>query len=149
MTMIPLGTTDWRRPAAKEPVIPVLNRMYETNPTNLQEQSALLARPGLRRFLNVGIGPIRQIYSQPGSFGDALFAVSYDTLYKIASDETVTALGSGIFGWTIKSTPSMAATASIGSTPEYLYIADGRKPLGLFRELSSYWLAKYVWYDCK
>lgn len=126
VTQIPLGKTDWRRPVRNEPDIPVRNRFFETNPTNLEDQTALLSRPGLKRYLNVGIGPIRQMYSQPGSFDGDLFAISYDTLYRVSTDTTSRALGSGIFGWTLKSTPSMAATASIGATPEYLYIADGR-----------------------
>jgi hypothetical protein len=126
MTSVPLGSSDWERSVTGEPFVPVLNRYFEQNPTNLEEQVALIARPGLRRYLQVGSGPIRQMYSQPGSFSDSLFAVSYDGLYKITADETVTQLGSGIFGWTLKSTPSMCATAAIGTTPEYLYIADGR-----------------------
>lgn len=136
MTQIPLGKSDWRRPVRNEPDIPVRNRFFETNPTNLEDQSALLSRPGLKRYLPAGTGPIRQMYSQPGSFSGALFCVSYDTLYKVAPDTTTTALGSGIFGWTLKSTPSMAATANIGTTPEYLYIADGRN-LWIYSENSQ------------
>lgn len=126
MVKIALGTSDWRRADADEPNILVRNRYYEQNPTNLEEQASLLSRPGLKRMLSVGEGPIRAIYSQPGSFDDALFVVSYDTLYRVDTDETITTIGSGIFGDSLRGNPSMAATANIGTTPEYLYIADGR-----------------------
>jgi hypothetical protein len=127
MTGVPLGKSDWRRHVADEADIPVLNRYFETNPTNLVEQVALLARPSLRRLVAVGEGPIRSMYSQPGSFDDDLFVVSYDTLYRVASlDLAVTSIGGGIFGSSLRANPSMTATARIGSVPEYLYIADGR-----------------------
>lgn len=126
MVSVPLGRSDWRRGVAREPDIPVKNRYFETNPANLEDQVALLSRPGLKRWLDIGDGPIRAVYSQPGSFADALFAVGGETLYKIETDETFEAVGTGIFGADTKSTPSLAATSRIGSTPEYLWIADGR-----------------------
>lgn len=125
MVTLPLGTTDWKRTNAQEPAIPVRNRYFEKNPTNLIEGSALLCRPGLKRWQTVGNGPIRGLYSQPGSFEDALFAVSEASLYRIDQDDSQTAIGSGIWGTSLKANVSMAATARIGSTPEMLYIADG------------------------
>jgi hypothetical protein len=126
MTSIPLGKGDWLRDVADEAAIPVLNRYYEQNPTNLVEGSALISRPALKRAVTVGSGPIRSLYSQPGSFGDALFTVSYDELYKVAPDKTVTLISGGLFGTSLTSSPSMAATGRLGTTPEYLFIADGR-----------------------
>lgn len=125
-TPIPLGRSDYRRGVADEPEVPVVNRYFEENPTNLVDQVALLSRPRLKRFIPVGQGPIRTIYSQPGSFNDALFVVSYDEIYRVDTDESVTRLAGGITGSSLKATVSMAATARLGSTPEYLYIADGR-----------------------
>lgn len=126
MVSIPLGKSDYRRGVAHEPTIPLLNRYFEQNPTNLVDQVALLSRPALRRFIEVGQGPIRSLYSQPGSFEDTLFVVSFDELYRVDPDETVTFIANGIAGASLKSSPSMAATARLGSTPEYLYIADGK-----------------------
>lgn len=126
MTSIPLGKGDWLRNVADEAAIPVLNRYYEQNPTNLEEGSAMLSRPALQRAVNVGDGPIRAIYSQPGSFDNSLFAVSYDSLYKVNSDQTVDFISAGLFGTSLSSSPSMAATGRLGTTPEYLFIADGR-----------------------
>src|SRR5688572_30360986 len=115
MAAIPLGRSDWRRRVADEPDVPVVNRYFETNPTNLEDQVALIARPGLKRLLEIGDGPVRAVYSQPGSFDDALFAVGGETLYKIETDLTSAAVGTGIAGAETKSTPSLAATARIGS----------------------------------
>lgn len=126
MTSIPLGKGDWLRKVADEAAIPVLNRYYEQNPTNLVEGSALISRPALNRAVNVGNGPIRAVYSQPGSFDSALFTVSYDELYKVDGDKTVTFLAGNLFGDSLSSSPSMAATGRLGTTPEYLFIADGR-----------------------
>lgn len=126
MTSIPLGKSDWLRKIAGEAAIPLLNRYYEANPTNLEEQVALLSRPALKRAVEVGEGPIRSLYSQPGSFDNALFVVSYDALYKVESDKTVDFIGAGLFGNSLGSSPSMAATGRLGTTPEYLFIADGR-----------------------
>lgn len=123
MTNVPLGASSWRRGVSGEPDIALYNRYFETNPTNLTTQAALLSRPGLRKYLTVGEGPIRAIYSQPGSFNDALFVVSGTELYRVDTDETITLLDSAIASG--GDAPSMAATASIDAVPAYLYIADG------------------------
>lgn len=123
MVTIPLGTSDFRRTVSQAPLIQVRNRYFETNPANQVEQAALLARPSLQRFLFAGNGPIRGIYSQPGSFDDALFFVSGTSLYRLDTDATLSFIGT--VGGDLSSYVSMAATAAIGSTPEFLYIADG------------------------
>lgn len=123
---IPLGATDWLRKVAVEANIPVKNRFYEKNPANLETQVALISRPGLKRAVQVGSGPIRSWYSQPGSFDNAGFVVSYTDLYKVDSDKTVTFIAGDLFGTSISSSPSMAATGRLGTTPEYLFLADGR-----------------------
>lgn len=125
MVSVPLAPSDWRRRVANEPEIPVYNRYFEENPTNLETQVALLARPGLKRLVEVGSGPIRMLYSQPGSFEDAAFVVSGSELYRLDTDFDITLIGDGIEGQAIYHAPSMTATARIGSVPEYLYIADG------------------------
>lgn len=126
MTNIPLGTSTWKRLGADEPSALLKNRYYEQNPTNLETQVALISRPGLKRWITSGIGtgPIRSVYSQPGSFNDALFIVSGSTLYKIDTNETVTSLQTGLAGDNLES-PAMVATSAIGAVPAYLYIADG------------------------
>jgi hypothetical protein len=124
-TRIPLSPTDYQRLVTKSPGLPITNRYFEKNPTNISDQVALVTRPGLKKWLTVGSGPIRQIYSQIGSFNDDLFVISGEELYRINADtEVVTYLDNEMSGGT--ATPSMVATSALGSTPEYLYIADGK-----------------------
>jgi hypothetical protein len=125
MTSIPLGRSSWRRTSVDEPAILLKNRYFENNPANQSEQMALIARPGLKKYLEVGSGPIREMYSQQGSFGNALFVVSGTEWYKIDQDETITLLKDDLSGDVTGEATSMAGTAQIGSTPAYLYIADG------------------------
>jgi hypothetical protein len=126
MVKIPLGITSYQRSDAQQPLIPLINRYFEANPTNQVDGVAVLARPGLKRWLEVGAGPVRTSYSCPGSFDDALFVVSGDQLYRIDRDETVTHIAGTFQGRTATSAVSMAATANIGGTPEFLFIADGQ-----------------------
>lgn len=126
MVQIPLASGDYKRNVAKEARIILRNRNFEKNPVLSDDQTALLVRPGMKRFMNVGEGPIRAIYSQPGSFNDAVFIISYDTLWRLDKDGTLTSISSGFFGTGLNDHVSMAATAPIGTTPEYLFIADGQ-----------------------
>jgi hypothetical protein len=113
---IPLGTTDFSRSAGGMPDIDLINRYFEIDPTNQDDQVALLSRPALQMFWQAGDGPIRQVYSQPGTFGDALFFVSGDTVFKLKPDFTQTTIG------TLGTTD---ANVSMTATPTYQFIADG------------------------
>jgi len=118
-TRIQLGPSDLSRSVAGTPDVQLSNRFYEQDPTNLEDQVALLSRPALRKWLTVGTGPIRVggIYSQPGAFLGDLFVVSADTLYRIAAlDESVTAIGT-LGGET--------GAVSMAATDTTLFIADG------------------------
>lgn len=127
MVDIPLGRADYHRSVAKEARIQTRNRFFEQNPV-LADGSALIARPGMRRWIYVGEGPIRAVYSQPGDFSEALFVVSGTEWYRVDLDGTVTLL---IGGLNPTGSPSMAATGTIGdganATPEYLFMADGKE----------------------
>lgn len=124
MVDIPLARSDYNRSVAKEARIITRNRYFEQNPVLTAEQAALLARAGLHRWIYVGEGPIRGIYSQPGSFDDALFVASYDKLYRVDTDETVTLIGD-IPSTSPRNNVSMAATSNIGTTPAFLFVASG------------------------
>jgi hypothetical protein len=117
---IPLGRSAWLRTVAEEANLRLLNRYFETDPTNQVDQVALLARPPLRRMLYVGEGPIRGYYSQPGAFDDASFTVSGNELWRVDTDGTKVRVGGGIWGTGLRGTVSMAATE------ELLFVADGR-----------------------
>ena len=126
MVNIPLFTKDYIRGVAKEAGLRTRNRYFEQNPVlNAETGAALIARPGMRKFMDVGDGPIRAIYNSPGAFDDALFVVSANSLFRVDPDETLTEIGPGIFASSHRSFVSMAATAPIGTIPEYLFIADG------------------------
>lgn len=114
---IPLATSDYSRSVAETPPIGLLNRYFEADPTNQKDQVALLTRPALRKWLEVGTGPIRAIYSQPGTFDEALFVVSGTTLYEVATDETITSIG------TVAGTGAVSMAAT--DFPDKLWIANG------------------------
>jgi len=124
MPDIPLGRSDYFRQVAKEARIRTRNRYFEENPVLTDTQSSLIARPGLRRGFSVGSGPIRGIYSQAGSFLDALFVASGETLYRIGVGGGITAIGD-IPSANPNSAVRMAATSNIGETPQYLFVSAG------------------------
>jgi len=124
MVDIPLSRSDYFRGVAKEAYIRTRNRYFEQNPVLTDTQAALLARPGMRRWLTVGAGPIRGIYSQAGSFGDTLFVASGDSLYRIDPNQTITLIGV-IPSGNPTSSVQMAATSNIGDTPQFLFVAAG------------------------
>ena len=67
----------------------MVNLYPEIVPEGGKEPAFLQRAPGLRLLVTVGTGPIRGM----NSFGDYLYVVSGDTLYKINSSYSVTALG--------------------------------------------------------
>ena len=81
MAQIPLGVGAYSRPYGKLPEIRMENRFFEQNPVGA-ERVALLSRPGSKLFLEVGDGPIRTLFYQPGAFNNDLFIVSGDELYR-------------------------------------------------------------------
>jgi hypothetical protein len=124
MVDVPLGRSDYNRAVAKEARIRTRNRYFEQNPILTEQQSALIARMGLKRWIYVGDGPIRGVYSQTGSFDDAVFIVSFEQLYRVDKDGTTTLIGT-IQSASLRGFVSMAATAEIGDTPAFLFVAAG------------------------
>jgi hypothetical protein len=125
MTDIPLGRADYHRTVPKEARVQTRNRYFEQNPVLSEKLTALIARPAMKRWLPVGEGPIRnRVYSSPGNFDEALFVVSGNSWFRVETNGDTTNLtnainpgGGGV---------SMAATGTIGETPEFLFMADGR-----------------------
>jgi hypothetical protein len=62
-----------------------LDNLYAEAAPSSPSQTALLMRPGLEAFRDIGAGPIRGLYGQPGALGGSLFAVSGTSLYKDAA----------------------------------------------------------------
>ncbi len=64
MSAIPLLLRNYFRAVAKEARIYLRNRYFEKNPVLTDEQTAAIARPGLKRWIEVGswyIQPARNI----------------------------------------------------------------------------------------
>jgi hypothetical protein len=130
---VPLGRSDWRRDYSQAPYLRLRNRFLEQNPANAVEGVSMLARPALLRWLNVGEGPNRGLFTEAGAFDGALFVMSGRELYRVSTAGAVSLLGNGFFeDDDQKLRASMAATAALGDTPENLFIADA-KQLRLYR----------------
>ena len=125
MMDMPIVFSDYRRSVAKNPFLPMINRYVEQNPSLNTTPASAIARPGLRKFREVGTGPIRATFSSPGAFNSDLFVVSGTELYRINSiDGSSTLLG--VIGTSNLGDVSMAATSPIGTAvPSYLFLAEG------------------------
>lgn len=130
MANIQVARTSYKRVVAREPLLPMKNRFFESNPVlNAGEDfPSLISRPALKKFIEVGSGHIRKLFSESGTFDDDLFVVSGTQLYRVDRNTGTSSL-LGTLGTNILGSVSMAATAGIGdgsdAVPEYLFIADG------------------------
>lgn len=121
MVALPLGHGAYQRDYAFEPEIQMLNRYFETNPTNTTDQVALLARPGTAPLITTADdGLVRGFFSAPGLYDGDLFFVSTHTMYRYRPDGTIIPIGGEILG---TGKPSMAFM--IGPGYERLFISDG------------------------
>jgi hypothetical protein len=121
---ISIGRSDFRRGVSAAPSIVLKNRYFETNPVlNDQDQTGLIARPRLKQALYIGEGPTRKVFSEAGTFDDAVFTVCGLNLYKVSTALVATDLGT--LGLSYTGTVEMAAAANLGTTPERLFITDG------------------------
>lgn len=134
MVDIPLSRSDYFRGVAKEARILTRNRYFEQNPILTGQNSAMIARPGHKRYKYVGQDGIRGVYSQPGSFNGAAFVASGDNLWRVDRNGTATSIGA--IGSPSPNNPVvMVATANIGETPAYLFVSGGGA-LNLYMENS-------------
>lgn len=127
MTSVPLGRGAYQRTYSGAPVIELLNRWVESNPSNLREGTSILARPGTTQIIDplnqgtfTGYGPMRGNYTLAGLFDDSLFVVCGSILYRIAEDLTITPITGTISG---TGHPEVAWQAGAGY--ERLWISDG------------------------
>ena len=123
MVDIPFVTGDYHRTVADSPSAYVRNRFMEENPALNDNKTSFISRPGLQKFVEIGTGPIRRVYSSEGTFGSDIFVVSGLFLWRLKTDGTFHSIGQ--ISQVITDAVSMAATAPLGSTPNFLYIADG------------------------
>lgn len=126
MTKITFSPSDFRRKVADAESLILRNRYFEKNPFLSEAQSSLLARPGMKRWLEVGDGPIRGIFSTPGAFDGDLFAASYDKVFRVGADKTITEVQDGLFN-PDTGFVNMAIAARIApEDPDLLFFCDGR-----------------------
>lgn len=98
MSGIPLAFGSSLRRAGQFPEIRTVNLFAEQTSSNQEKGLALLARPGWDVLADIGDTSIRGIFYQAGLFdGDAL-VVAGTTLYRVASNTTVTAMTGTIPG---------------------------------------------------
>jgi hypothetical protein len=120
---LPIVPKIQQRDVPLEPTVYMKNRFYESNPTLSPTGTAVIARPGMRKFAEVGTGPIRKVFSESGTFNDCLFVVSNTELYKVLVDGTQELIG------TLSNVPftscDMAVAANVGDIPERLFISEG------------------------
>lgn len=101
------------------------NRYFEQDPFLNDDGASMLARPGLKRWAQVGEGPIRAIFAEPGTFGGDCFVVSGDSLYRVKKDGTSTVIQTNLYN-PDRGVVNMAITGNIETVPEYLFFADGQ-----------------------
>lgn len=127
MTSVPIGKGAYERKYAGAPIVELLNRWLEANPTNLREGTSVLARPGTSQLIGplnqgsfTGLGSMRGNYTLAGLFNDSLFVVCGSTLYRVAQDLTITPIIGTIAG---VGYPEVAWQAGAGY--QRLWISDG------------------------
>lgn len=129
MAKIPLARQDANRTVLKSADILLRNRWVEPNPV-LADDYSFVARPGLRRWVSLGSGPIRALFHAPGIFDDDHFVVSADVLSRVTFAGTPTTITTSLAGADVAADVSMCATGTIGDgstqVPSFLWIADGQ-----------------------
>jgi hypothetical protein len=93
---IPLAFAANKRSGFPEAV--TLNVLSEPSPTKQSAPEALISRPGLEAFQQVGTAPIRGVFARSGLLSEAAFIVCSDTAYLVTSGGSITTLTGTIGG---------------------------------------------------
>jgi len=105
------------------------NLFAEAAPSNQDKGLALIGRPGLTDFTGVATGPVRALFYQAGLFGGDRFILAGPTLYRIATNATVTAVTGTVAGSERVSVAaglnSLAESELRIATGSELYLYDG------------------------
>ena len=121
MARVPLGRGAFNRTFGRYADIKLLNRFFETNPTNQTDGVALLSRPGTTFEFSFGDGPIRGTFTLPGLHEGDLFVVSSTSFYRYDIDGN-NQLVSGTVS--LDGAPSMSGVKGAGY--QRVFIADGQ-----------------------
>lgn len=117
MAQIPLGTFAYRRGEGLFPSVRLENVYPEKSPTDLKTGVALLTRPALQSFAEIGDGPIRCVFREENVFDGDLLSVSGDTLYRVTEAGDATAIDDEAIPGT--------GPVEIAASPELALIASG------------------------
>lgn len=121
MVAVPLGIGAYKRLYAGEPEIVLQNRYLEKDPSNLVENSTLIARAGSDSLVQCAGGNIRGHFSKQGMLNSDLFVTSGHSFWRIAS---TTGIATQITG-TIAGDGFPYVTWMKGIGYEFLFISDG------------------------
>lgn len=119
MTTLPLGIGAYKRQFAGEVDIQLVNRFVEKNPSNLEEQIALLARPGNHFLESFSGGRVRANITKRGLFSGDLFVVAGHNMYRYDGTTKTLLIGE------IDGTDAPRHAWMKGEGYEYLFISDG------------------------
>lgn len=87
---VPLSYGAYERNVGRFPELVQMNMVAERTPTQLETPLALIARPGLTFFAEVGQGSIRGINRKTGLFNEAAIIVSREEVYALDSSAVAT-----------------------------------------------------------
>lgn len=120
MTTIPLGLLAYKRTYSGTPEIRLENRYVEKAPTNLDEHTSLIGRPGTTLLTTLAGGTNRGNYFKEGLFGGDVFIVQGTNLWRRSTAGVETQVTGVVYG-----TGHPYVTWMKGEGYEYLFIADG------------------------
>lgn len=124
MSKVNFSRIDFQRTVADSASLILKNRYYEETASMTDDGTTLVARPGLKRLTVVGDGPIRGMDSEAGSFSGDMFLASGQEFYRLDNRLNQTFIYGGLND-PERGVVNMAITATIGTTPEYCFVADG------------------------
>lgn len=125
MTNLRLGMEAYERVSAAEPEIKLINRFAESNPTNLVEKVALLARAATKPLVYfsgaTSTDAPRGLFSMAGLFKNDLFGVTGQNLYRYRLDTNDVIQITGV----LQGTGEPYVTWDKGIGYERMFFSDG------------------------
>jgi hypothetical protein len=123
MTAVPLGVSSFHRAIAKTPTILLVNMFLEKDASNQVDGLVRIQRPALASFATVGVGPIRGVFRQSGTFSGHYLIVAGQRLYRVTSSGSPTLLGT--IAGTSRVSIAATATRALVSIGTLCYSTDG------------------------
>lgn len=148
MPEIPLGANARRRRSTFTPEVKVVNFLAEKSETNRFNGVDHIQRPGMVLFSTVGVGPIRGVFRQAGTFNGDFLTASGERWYRVNAGGT--ALFMGDLPGTERTTTAATATRALTVSDGVAYRTDGTtvtpivmpddRPVSAVAQLGGYFL---------